>query len=345
MHLIAGLGNPGKKYERTRHNCGYLVVDELVQRHRLGVGREERRAIVWDAQLQGQRVKLAKPITFMNRSGEALRQLVDYYDIPLEQLLVIHDDLDTDFGRLRLRAGGGHGGQNGLRNIIQHLGSQEFARLRFGIGRPPGRVPALVYVLQPLRGDDGIAARELASRASDAVELWLQAGIESAMTQFNGSAARNRRSSQCDWRAQLEIAQRAHELAPADPRPLAKMIAAQKKLGMLHAAAQGHLRLAGLYEDAGDLPLALAEKVKAVSMQPELLEVQRAIIAGYLELGRTKKALARCLILAEILQTRGDRRGALAALAAALDINPQHPKSLALYAAWQADLQQIESAP
>ena len=150
-HLIVGLGNPGSKYEKTRHNIGFRVVDELVRRYDLGAGRGERRALTWDGTVTGTRIKLAKPTTFMNRSGESIRQLTDYYDIPLSNLLVVHDDLDTVFGILRLRRNGGHGGQNGLRSIVQHLGRKDFARLRFGIGRPPGKMDPVDYVLQPFQ--------------------------------------------------------------------------------------------------------------------------------------------------------------------------------------------------
>ena len=188
-HLIVGLGNPGAKYAKTRHNVGFWVVDDLARRHGFGGERSEKRALARDGSIHGARVKLAKPQTYMNRSGESVRALLDFYDISLERLLVIHDDLDTPFGSIRLRKSGGHGGQNGLRSIIQHLGSRDFARLRFGIGRPPGRMSPVDFVLQPFKGDAAIQADEVVGRAADAVECWLVDGIEVAMSRFNGDGS------------------------------------------------------------------------------------------------------------------------------------------------------------
>ena len=328
--LIVGLGNPGLKYETTRHNIGFQVVDELVARHRLGAGRGDQRALNWDGLIQGIRVKLAKPQTFMNRSGESVGPLLSYYDIPLEKLLVIHDDLDTPFGSLRLRKSGGHGGQNGLRSIIQHLGSREFARLRFGIGRPPGKMSPVDYVLQPFKGDDAILARELVSRAADAVELWLSAGIETAMSQFNGAAATAEANAQPkpDLEAQLRICLRAHELSPSDPKPLRKLIALQKKRGAIDEAVANHLKLAELYARLDQPRLANAERVKAVSISPHLTELQREIAEWYLANQNAKKAVGRYLILAEHFRNNSEISAAIETVERALAINPQHPKAL-----------------
>lgn len=185
--LIVGLGNPGRKYVSTRHNAGFWVVDELARRWNLPGGKSERHAITSDGIINGKRALLAKPQTYMNLSGESVRALVDFYKIDLEQIIIIHDDLDLPLGTLRLRKTGGAGGQRGLRNIIQHFGTQDFARARFGIGRPPGRMDPAAYVLQPFHGDDVILAREVVDRAADAVETWLVDGIELAMTRHNGS--------------------------------------------------------------------------------------------------------------------------------------------------------------
>ena len=267
MHLVVGLGNPGEKYAHTRHNIGFRVIDALVARYNLGVGRGDKRALTWDGRIGGARVKLAKPMTYMNRSGEAVRQLLDYYEIPLSNTLVIHDDLDTPFGVLRLRKSGGHGGQNGLRSIMQHLGSQDFARLRFGIGRPPGRMDPVNYVLQPFKGDEAIRADELADRAADAIEIWLSRGIDEAMSRFNGDASsRGKSPAKPDLAEQLAIALRAHELAPSARKPLMKVIALQKKLGLIDDAVANHLKLARLFADSGSPELAIAEKLKAVSI-------------------------------------------------------------------------------
>lgn len=333
-HLIVGLGNPGAKYAKTRHNVGFWVVDELARRHGLGGERSEKRAQTRDGGMRGARVKLAKPHTFMNRSGESVRALVDYYDIPLERLLVIHDDLDTPFGSIRLRKSGGHGGQNGLRSIIQHLGSQEYARLRFGIGRPPGRMSPVDFVLQPFKGDAAIQADEMVGRAADAVECWLVDGIEVAMSRFNGDGSRAKPAPTAkELTAQLAVALRAHELSPRDPKPLQAAIALQKKLGCMDAAARSHLKLAALYETLDKGALANVERVKAVTMQPSLVDVQRQIANWFLAQNNKKKAVARYLILAQRLQKAGQTAAAQEAIERALILNPQHPKAQKMRAA------------
>jgi peptidyl-tRNA hydrolase, PTH1 family len=185
-YLIVGLGNPGRKYEDTRHNIGFWVVDELARRHNLTFGKTERKAITADGLIKGKRVLLAKPQTYMNLSGEAVRALIDFYKIDPINLIVAYDDMDLSLGTLRLRKSGSAGGQNGVRNIIQHLGTQDFDRVRCGIDRPPGRMPAKNYVLHPFTGDDTITAKLLVERAADAIETWLTDGMELAMTRHNG---------------------------------------------------------------------------------------------------------------------------------------------------------------
>ncbi len=330
-HLIVGLGNPGTKYAKTRHNVGFWVVDELARRHGFSGERSEKRALTQTGSIAGARVRLAKPQTFMNRSGESVRALLDFHDIPLERLLVIHDDLDTPFGSIRLRKSGGHGGQNGLRSIIQHLGSQEYARLRFGIGRPPGRMSPVEFVLQPFKGDAAIQAGEMVGRAADAVEAWLVDGIEAAMSRFNGDGTPAKQAPTAEeLKAQLSVALRAHELAVRDPKPLRAVIALQKKLGCLDEAARSHLRLAAVYEALDKDALANAERIKAVAMQPSLVDVQRQIADWFLSRDNKKKAVARYLILAQHLQKIGDLSAAQATIQQALEINPQHPKALSM---------------
>jgi PTH1 family peptidyl-tRNA hydrolase len=331
LHLVVGLGNPGRKYQDTRHNIGWAVLDELARRHALGTGRSERRALIWDGRILHLRVKLAKPQTFMNRSGESVRALMDYYDIALDRLLVVHDDLDTPLGKLKLRKAGGHGGQNGLRSIIQHLGSQDFARLRVGIGRPPGRMDPVDYVLQPFRGRERELANELAGRSADAIEAWLRDGIESAMSSFNGEAgSADGPRSPANLEEKYTIVQRAHELAPRDPKALARLISIQKKLGLLDDAVANHLKLARLYHQVGEDSLAISEKVKAVTIQPERIELQREIADWYLQQDNRKKAVSRYLILAEYFRAQGAIASAKAAVERALSINPQHPKAQTL---------------
>ena len=233
------------------------------------------------------------------------------------------------FGILRLRPTGGHGGQNGLRSIVQHLGRKDFARLRFGIGRPPGKMDPVDYVLQPFKGDDAVRAQELTGRAADAVETWLSHGIDQAMTLYNGDAAgASGASSRVDLDEQLAIFLRAHELAPSDPKPLAKLIALQKKLGLIDDAVANHLTLARLFEVQGNMRLAISEKVKAVSIRPSLVAEQHEIAQWYLAQENTKKAVSRILILAQHFCDRGENGAAIAEVERALLINPQHPKAL-----------------
>lgn len=186
-YLIVGLGNPGREYENTRHNVGFGVLDELARRYGLAFGKKERKAVVATGIIQGRKVILAKPQTFMNLSGEAVRALADFYKVEIERILIVSDDLDIPLGTLRLRKEGSAGGQRGLKSVIQHLGTQSFNRLRFGIGRPPGKMAPKDYVLQVFRGDDAILTAEVTDHAADAVETWLTMGIELAMSRHNGS--------------------------------------------------------------------------------------------------------------------------------------------------------------
>jgi len=330
-YLIVGLGNPGAQYEKTRHNVGWWVIDELVKRYDMGGGRDDKRAVTWDGIIKGKKVKLAKPLTYMNLSGESVRPLMDYYDIPLENLIVIHDDLDTPFGVIKLRKTGGHGGQNGIRNIIQHLGTSDFARVRFGIGRPPGKMRPVDYVLQAFQGDDEILAHEVTSEAVKSVETWLTEGIDNAMSQHNGDI-NGKKEPQVKPKEQLKIYQRAHELAPSDPKPLAKLISVQKKLGKLDDAIANHLKLADIYDENGKPHLARAEKEKAVTIRPELVDIQRDIAQWYIEKNNTKKAVSRYLILTDYFIKEKDIKNAVQTVETALEINPQHPKAIEIYA-------------
>lgn len=187
IYLIAGLGNPGARYENTRHNVGFHVVERLAQRHGLRFDKTEHRAQTASGTILGRRVLLAKPMTFMNVSGDAVQPLVSFYKIPHDHILIVADDIDIPLGTLRLRAKGSSGGQNGLKHILQRLGTQAIARARFGVGRPPGRKDAAAHVLAPFKGDEAILAEEVTDRAVQAVETWLTDGIEIAMTRCNGS--------------------------------------------------------------------------------------------------------------------------------------------------------------
>ena len=182
--LVAGLGNPGREYERTRHNAGWLVLDELAQRHG-GSWRSKFSGSLSEVRLGDARVALLKPETSMNESGRSLGAAARFFKVEPEQVLVVHDDVDLETGRLQARAGGGLAGHNGLRSLAQHLGSQDFLRLRIGVGRPGRGDPRSVadWVLSAFAPEDD--AEALVSRSADAVETIVSEGLEAAQQRFN----------------------------------------------------------------------------------------------------------------------------------------------------------------
>jgi PTH1 family peptidyl-tRNA hydrolase len=187
--LIVGLGNPGGEYATHRHNVGFQVVDELARAHGLSFLRVKRaRARVAQGQIAGRKVLLAKPQTFMNLSGRAVGRLRRFYEIPSDCILVIYDELDLPFGRLRMRSEGGAGGHKGMRSIIETLGTQEFPRLRVGIDRPQGGLDPAAYVLQPFDEEQRTQVTGIVERAVAAIECWLMEGIGTAMDRFNQPA-------------------------------------------------------------------------------------------------------------------------------------------------------------
>ena len=185
MKLVVGLGNPGEKYSDTRHNIGFLIVDRLARRHDIVVDRIKNKSLIGKGIVTGERVMMAKPQTFMNLSGEAVKPLFSYIDIETEDVIVIHDDLDLDFGRIRIKSGGGHGGHNGIRSIISHLGSREFIRVRVGIGKPPPRWNVSDYVLSPFSADEREYLHHILEKSADAVEAIINDGALKAMNRFN----------------------------------------------------------------------------------------------------------------------------------------------------------------
>lgn len=186
--LIAGLGNPGKKYSNTRHNVGFQCVDSLAQKYNMTFDAKKGKAKIALGTAAGHAVLLAKPQTYMNLSGESIGTLANFYKIPPERILIIFDDLDLPVGTLRIRKTGGSSGQKGMKSIIQHLGTLDFNRIRFGIGRPPGRMDPAAYVLRPFdQGDEAILVQETIDRVQRAIEDWLNAGIDTAMNNHNGS--------------------------------------------------------------------------------------------------------------------------------------------------------------
>jgi PTH1 family peptidyl-tRNA hydrolase len=185
--LIIGLGNPGREYRNNRHNAGFMVVDRLAERLGVKFSRLESKALVAKADYEGQRLVLAKPQTYMNLSGQPASALLRFYKAPTDHLLVATDDVDLPLGTLRIRPGGGSAGQKGLASIIERLGTQEFARLRVGIDRPPGRMEAAAYVLQDFSPGEQEALQAALQRAVEAILVFASEGLNSAMNKFNGS--------------------------------------------------------------------------------------------------------------------------------------------------------------
>ena len=182
--LVAGLGNPGREYERTRHNAGWLALDELARRHG-GSWRSKFNGSLAEIRLDGAKLALLKPETYMNESGRSVGEAARFFKVPTESLLVVHDDVDLEPGRLQARSGGGLAGHNGLRSLAQHLGTQDFLRLRIGIGRPGRGDPRPVkdWVLSPFAPEEDPQA--LLARAADAVETIVRDGLEAAQQRFN----------------------------------------------------------------------------------------------------------------------------------------------------------------
>ena len=189
MHLIVGLGNPGAEYAKTRHNVGFLLVEKLAVRWKADWSNERKfRASIARAERNGRRVLLCRPQTFMNLSGETVRALVDFYQLPrpLSGLLVTMDDADLPLGEIRLRAEGGSGGHHGLESIEQHLATREFARLRIGIGRKDGEREITDHVLGKFDPGEVELMEKALDRAASQMECWLDDGIQNAMNRFNG---------------------------------------------------------------------------------------------------------------------------------------------------------------
>jgi PTH1 family peptidyl-tRNA hydrolase len=185
MKVVVGLGNPGRKYQGTRHNVGFAVVDALAQNPAVGRSQHRFHAQVAESSEAGQKVLLVKPDTFMNLSGSCVRELVDFYQLPLDELLIVCDDFNLPLGKLRLRSRGSHGGHNGLRDIQARLGSTVYSRLRIGVDAPPEE-RAVDYVLGRFRPSERQVIDEALEKAAQAVVYWTEHGIEKCMNQYNG---------------------------------------------------------------------------------------------------------------------------------------------------------------
>ena len=187
MFIIAGLGNPDEKYQGTRHNVGFDVVDRLAEKYQIAVDTKKHRALIGKGVIEGQKVLLVKPQTYMNLSGESIRSLVEYYKIdPEEELLVIYDDISLEVGQLRIRRKGSAGGHNGIKNIIAHLGTQQFSRIRIGVGEKPAGWDLADYVLGRFPAEEEPTIRTALEQTVKACETILTDSVEAAMNQFNG---------------------------------------------------------------------------------------------------------------------------------------------------------------
>lgn len=184
MYVIAGLGNPGKKYENTRHNMGFRVIDAIAANNNIKVNKIKHKALVGDGRIAGQKVLLMKPQTFMNLSGESLREVVSYYDVDPEHLIVIYDDFDTELGALRIRKKGSAGSHNGMKSVISELQEQNFPRIRVGIGGSGDR-DWVNFVIGRMDSSEEKLVNEAVGNAARAVEVMITDGVDMAMNQFN----------------------------------------------------------------------------------------------------------------------------------------------------------------
>ena len=186
-YLLIGLGNPGREYRDTRHNVGFMFIDRLAVRLDARGMKVQSKAIVTTSAYQERKLILAKPQTYMNLSGHSAQGLLNFYKVPIEQMLVAHDDLDIPFGTIRIRPKGGPGGQRGMASTIEQIGTNDFPRLRIGIGRPPGRMDPAAYVLQNFSKDEMKVLSEIIDRAADAALEFVTNGVNMAMNKYNGS--------------------------------------------------------------------------------------------------------------------------------------------------------------
>jgi PTH1 family peptidyl-tRNA hydrolase len=185
MKAIIGLGNPGKNYEKTRHNVGFMVIDALSERLNIPVTSQKFRGLVGEGLLNGEKVILLKPLTYMNLSGESVRELVDWYKLPIENICIIYDDLDLPTGSIRLRIKGSAGGHNGVKSIIQHIGSDHIKRVRIGINRPPAGWNVPDYVLSNFKETEWQEIKQSITKAVDAMAEWVNEPFEIVMNKYN----------------------------------------------------------------------------------------------------------------------------------------------------------------
>lgn len=186
MFIIAGLGNPGKEYENTRHNIGFYVIDDIAKKYQITMLERKHKAVIGKGYIDGHKVVLVKPLTYMNQSGESIRQATDYYKVDVTtQLVVVSDDISLDVGQLRIRKKGSAGGHNGLKNIILHLGSENFIRIRMGVSDKPQGYDLKDYVLGHFTDKEKKQLEETSGKAAEAIRMILQGDVDGAMNRYN----------------------------------------------------------------------------------------------------------------------------------------------------------------
>jgi len=185
MKLFVGLGNPGREYERTRHNIGFIAIDELAHRFGISMNQQKFNGIYGSGIVNGEKVYLVKPTTYMNLSGECVRPFMDYFQIDLEDVVIIYDDMDLDVGKLRLRTKGSAGGHNGIKSLIMHFQTQEFLRIRIGVGRPQNGMSVVNHVLSNFYKEEEADVIDGIKMAADACEYFLKHSFLEVMNRFN----------------------------------------------------------------------------------------------------------------------------------------------------------------
>lgn len=185
MTLVVGLGNPGKKYTKTKHNVGFLVIDEIGEKVGIELNKKKFKGIYGEGAVNGGKLLLLKPETYMNLSGEAVSSIKNFYDIPADNIIVVHDEMDLELGIIRIKSGGGSAGHNGIKSIISRIGSDDFKRVRIGIGKPFVKDEGADHVLKGFKGDEGKIIQDTIARAAEAVLCIMSEGLEKAMNKYN----------------------------------------------------------------------------------------------------------------------------------------------------------------
>ena len=189
MFLIVGLGNIGKQYENTRHNIGFKAVEFIGEKYNISINRIKFKGTYGEGTIGDEKVILLKPSTFMNLSGESVREVANFYKIPAANIIILHDDMSIDVGRMRIRAKGSAGGQNGIKNIILQLGTEEFPRIKLGVGQPKPNMDWISHVMGGFSKEEKPRLEQIISASSDAVEIMIKSGVSEAMNKFNGFKA------------------------------------------------------------------------------------------------------------------------------------------------------------